>query len=215
MSDNPTGEDMRVPTIFAAASLILVTASATACSGGSGPASAAPPASAASTGSSTGAGAASTGAGGASATGNAGTSSSGQSLDVCKALPAAAASQITGTTFTTTKSSNTEGVIFNCEYDGPDSALLQISVQTQGGKEALDLDVSTLKTVGHAPTPVSGVGDEAFSEPDPKGNAGSVGASSFASYGAVFGSTYIQIGGLTYVTAAQGKQIVEELHSKL
>jgi hypothetical protein len=59
------------------------------------------------------------------------------------------------------------------------------------------------------------VGDEAFSEPDPKGNAGSVGASSVASYGALFGDVYIQIGGFTYVTADQGKQIVEELHSKL
>src|SRR5271170_7711394 len=101
------GEDMRVPTIFAAASLILVTASATACSGGSGTASP-PPANAAN--------AASTGAGGSSATGNAGTSGSGQNFDVCKALPAAAASQITGTTFTTTKSRDTEGVIFDCEY---------------------------------------------------------------------------------------------------
>jgi hypothetical protein len=60
-----------------------------------------------------------------------------------------------------------------------------------------------------------GVGDEAFSMPDPNGNAGSVGASSFASYGAVFGDVYIKIGGLTYVTPAQGKQIVEELHAKL
>jgi hypothetical protein len=59
------------------------------------------------------------------------------------------------------------------------------------------------------------VGDEAFSEPNPQGNAGSVGASSVASYGALYGATFIQIGGLTYVTASQGKQIVEELHSKL
>ena len=59
------------------------------------------------------------------------------------------------------------------------------------------------------------MGDEAFSAPDPKGNAGSVGASAFASYGAVFGNVYIQIGGLTYVTPAQGKAIVEELHAKL
>ncbi len=37
----------------------------------------------------------------------------------------------------------------------------------------------------------------------------------FASYGAVFGDTYIRIGGLTYVTPDQGKQIVELLHSKI
>jgi hypothetical protein len=141
-------------------------------------------------------------------------SSHAQNVNVCKALPAAAASQITGTTFTKTKSSNVEGVIFNCEYDGPGSGLLQISLDTQNGKQAFDADVSALKAVRHAPILISGVGDDAFSEPNPKGNAGSIGASSFASYGAVFGSIYINIGGLTYVTAAQGKQIVEQLHSK-
>ncbi len=46
-------------------------------------------------------------------------------------------------------------------------------------------------------------------------DAGSAGAASFASYGAVFGETYIKIGGLTYVTDAQGKQIAEDLHAKL
>jgi len=131
------------------------------------------------------------------------------------ALPAAAASQITGTTFTKTKSSSVQGVVFGCDYDGPDSALLQISVETRYGKSALGNDVSALKTVGHPPRPVSGVGDEAFSEPDPKGNAGAIGASADASYGAVFGDTYIKVGGLTYVTAAQGKQIVEQLHAKM
>jgi hypothetical protein len=195
---------MRVPTIFAAASLILVTASATACSGGSGTVAAAPPASAASTK-----------AAGSSVTGNAGTSGSVKNFNTCNALPAAAASQITGTTFTTAKAKNSAGFIFHCEYDGPNSALLQISVDTEDGKDLFDTDVTALKTVGHPPTPISGVGDEAFSEPDPKGNAGSVGAAAFASYGAVFGATYIQIAGLTYVTASQGKQIVEELHSKL
>ena len=94
-------------------------------------------------------------------------------------------------------------------------ALLQISVQVAGGKIGLDAIVGTLKSAGHPPNPVSGVGDEAFSEPNPEGNAGSVGASSFASYGALYGATFIQIGGLTYVTAGQGKQIVEDLHSKL
>jgi hypothetical protein len=138
-----------------------------------------------------------------------------KSIDVCSALPATAASQITGTTFTTTKSSSVEGVVFGCDYGGPGSALLQISVDTQDGRGAFDADITALKAVSHPPTRVSGVGDEAFSEPNPDGNAGSAGAAGFASYGAVFGSTYIKIGGLTYVTAGQGKQIVEMLHGKL
>ena len=139
----------------------------------------------------------------------------GESIDVCAALPMAAASQITGTTFTTAKGNSVEHVIFGCDYSGPGSALLQISVATQAGKPDFDADVTALKAVNHPPVMVSGVGDEAFSEPDPQGNAGSAGAAGFASYGAVFGDTYIKIGGLTYVTAAQGKQIVELLHGKL
>jgi hypothetical protein len=142
-------------------------------------------------------------------------SSQRQSIDVCAALPAATASKITGTTLTKAKGNSVEHVVFGCDYSGPGSALLQISVATQAGKLAFNSDVTALKAVSHPPVRISGVGDEAFSEPDPQGNAGSVGAASFASYGAVFGDTYIKIGGLTYVTASQGKQIVELLHSKL
>jgi hypothetical protein len=138
-----------------------------------------------------------------------------KNLDVCTALTASAVSQITGTTFTTTKPNSVENQIFGCDYSTGDSALLQVSVSTVNGPDDYNLDISALKTVGHAPNSVKGVGDEAFSMPDPNGNAGSVGASSFASYGAVFGDVYIKIGGLNYVTPAQGKQIVEELHSKL
>ena len=200
---------MRVAAVLAAASLTLAAASVTACSAGPKTATDA----SAPTGAS--AGAATAVAASAAATGNSGASGAVKNFDVCTALTAAAASQITGTKFTTTKSSNLEGMIFNCEYDGADAALLQISVTTQGGKIGYDSDLSTLKTAGFPPNSVTGVGDEAFSAPDPKGNAGSVGASSFASYGALFGDVYIQIGGLTYVTPGQGKQIVEELHGKL
>ncbi len=189
--------------LFAGAGLILLTAAAAACSGGA-------PASTASTASS-----GTTSTGDSTSTDTTAGGGAVKNFDVCAALPVAAASQITGTTFTKTKSSSVQGVVFGCDYDGPNSALLQISVETQYGKSALANDVSALKTVGHPPRPISGVGDEAFSEPDPKGNAGAVGASAAASYGAVFGSTYIKIGGLTYVTAAQGKQIVEQLHSKM
>jgi hypothetical protein len=190
---------MRVPAAFAAAGLIVITASATACSGGSAPAGTA----------------GSSGPETTQGTGAAAGSGSAAKLDVCTALTAAAASQITGTTFTKTKSSSVAGVVYSCEYDGPNAALLQISVSTQGGPVEFATDVSALKTVGHPPVSVAGVGDKAFSEPDPKGNAGSAGASSFASFGALFGPAYIHVGGLTYVTASQGKQIAEELHSRM
>jgi hypothetical protein len=205
---------MRVADVFAAAGLAVIVAAAasvTACSAGSKTAA---DASAPTGSSATGSSAASAGAASA-ATGNSGSPGTVKNVDVCTALTAAAASQITGTKFTTTKPDTTGGVIFSCEYDGANFALLQISVTTTDGKIGYDSDVSALKTAGYPPNSVTGVGDEAFSMPDPKGNAGSVGASSFASYGARFGDVYISIGGLTYVTADQGRQIVEELHGKL
>ncbi len=121
------------------------------------------------------------------------------------ALTAAQASQITGTKFATTKPNSTAGQVFGCDYATGDSALLQVSVTVKDGKIGYDADLNALKTAGFPPNSVTGVGDEAFSAPGPQGNAGSVGASAFASYGAVFGDVYIQIGGLTYVTPAQGK----------
>ncbi len=200
---------MRARTLSAAASLILLVGSASACSSASTPSaggggSVAPAANTGTSSMSTSSGSGSSSGGGTAA-----------GLDVCTALPAATLSQITGTTFTTTKSDSTAGVLFSCEYDGADAALVQIEVSPQQGKIGYDSDVNALTTVGHPPTTVSGVGDEAWSTPDPKGNAGSVGAAAFGSYGALFGGAYIKIGGLTYVTADQGKQIVELLDSKL
>jgi hypothetical protein len=201
---------MRIPPAFATVvTLALVAVSAAACSSGSKTASGgsssgqAKPESALTAVPDDGSSSAGT------STGNT------KAFDVCAALPATAASQITGTTFTAVKSGDTQGIIFSCDYTGTAGALLQISVTTKGGKIGYDSDVEALKTISHAPDSVSGVGDEAFSTPDPKGNAGSVGASAFASYGALFGDTYVKIGGLTYVTPAQGKQIAEELHSKV
>jgi hypothetical protein len=102
-----------------------------------------------------------------------------------------------GTAFTTAKSSGVDGVVFDCDYGGSRGALLQVSVETQNGPSSYDAIVSALKAVSSPPDAVSGAGDEAFSEPDPAGSAGSAGAASVASFGAVFGDTFIKIGGLT------------------
>jgi hypothetical protein len=142
-------------------------------------------------------------------------SSSSAKVNVCADLPASTASQITGTKLTSAKASNVEGVIFNCEYHGPSSALLQISVDVGNGPGDYSNDISVLSTVGHKPGSVSGVGDKAYSMPNPNGNAGSEGAASFSSFGALFGTTYIKIGGLTYVTASQGTKIANTIHSKM
>jgi hypothetical protein len=201
---------MRVAAVLAASLTLAAAASVAACSAGSKSATDASAPSGASASSAAPAGATS-----AAAAGSSGGSGAVKNFNVCTALTAAQATQITGTTFTTTKSSNVEEMIFDCEYDGAGTDMLQISVTPQGGKYGYDSDVSALKTAGFPPNTVTGAGDTASSAPDPTGNAGSVGASSFASYGALFGDAYIHIAGLTYVTPAQGKQIVEELHSKL
>jgi hypothetical protein len=197
---------MRVAAVLAASLTVAAAVSVTACQSGSKSAAGV---------ASTAAGASAAAATSAAAAGGSGSSGSVTNFNVCKALSAAAVSQITGTTFTTVKPNSVAGQIFGCDYQNGDSALLQVSVSTQNGKGDFDADVSALKTVGFPPNPVTGVGDEAFSMPDPNGNAGAIGASSVASYGAVFGVTYIKIGGLTYVTADQGKRLVEELHGKL
>ncbi len=92
----------------------------------------------------------------------------GRAIDVCAVLPASTATQITGTTLTATKPNSVEHVIFGCEYSGPHGALLQISVAIQAGSLSFSADIKALKAVNHPPNRISGVGDEAFSEPDPR-----------------------------------------------
>lgn len=135
------------------------------------------------------------------------------SADVCQILPASDVSRITGVHYTTTKSSSVEGQIFECEYSNAQEALLQVTVAVVNGAVVYDGDVQAMSTL-QKPLTVTGVGDKAFAAPDPKGNAGSVGVASFASYGALFGDQYVKIGG-SYVTPDQGKQIVEQVHAGL
>ncbi len=150
-------------------------------------------------------GGSSTPAGGATNAGGAG----GAAVDVCMLLPAADLSKITGTTFTDTKPS-VIGPIFKCDYTSASLTQLDVDVTTVGGKVGYDADVQVLTTIGHPPTPVSGVGDKAFSE-----HSGNVGVDASASFGALYGDMYINISGLNAVTADQGTQIVQELHGKL
>jgi hypothetical protein len=203
---------MRVAAVLAASLTLAAAASVTACSAGSKSAAdtSAPASASAASASATSASAAGAAAASTAAAGNSGSSGTVKSLDVCTALTAAQASQIVGTTFATTKANSVDNQIFGCDYSTGDSALLQVSVEMTNGKSVYGSQVDALKTVGSPPVAEKGVGDEAFYE-----SADTPGASIVATYGAVFGDVFIKIGGLTPVTAAQGKQIVEELHSKL
>jgi hypothetical protein len=123
--------------------------------------------------------------------------------------------QITGTTYTKTEPDATAGVIFSCNYTNAKYRQLTISVTVSGGAISYQSDLDTLHTIGHDPNPVPGVGDKAFSQQDPLGNAGSIGVAGFASYGALFGDVFILTSGLDYVTAAQGAQIADQIHAAL
>ncbi len=175
----------------------------TACGGGSGSTTAAP---------APGAAAPTTPASDAPAT--SGTSGSSSGSDVCDLLPVSDVSRITGVHFTKTKSSSALNLVYGCEYSDAKYDLLQVTLTVSHGSTIYDSDLQALSSVGHGPTPVSGVGDKAFATPDPNGNAGAVGAASFASYGALFGDQYVKIGG-SYVTPEQGRQLVEEVHGGL
>lgn len=104
--------------------------------------------------------------------------------------------------------------IFGCDYTNSQFALLQVSLAVSNGSIAYDADVQAMSATGHAPDPVSGVGDQAFATQDPQGSAGSAGVAAFASYGALFGDQYVKIGG-SYVTPDQGKQLAEEVDGAL
>jgi hypothetical protein len=136
------------------------------------------------------------------------------SVDVCSLLPASDVSRITGVLSTKTKSSAVMNQIFGCDYTNSQFALLQVSLAVSNGSIAYDADVQAMSATGHAPDPVSGVGDQAFATQDPQGSAGSAGVAAFASYGALFGDQYVKIGG-SYVTPDQGKQLVEEVDGAL
>ena len=142
---------MRLTTVLAAARVVLVTMSATACSNRSKTSAAAPttsapsPAAAASATPSTVTGAANTGA------------SSG--VNVCSLLTAAQASSITGATYTTATASFGAGGN-SCLYA---SGAMDVTVTPNAGSSAAWTDeLSTLQLGGgETPATISGVGDRA------------------------------------------------------
>ena len=141
---------MRVPVVFAAASLILVAVSATACSSGSKTAATTSPASAAQAQASAAAGGgASAAAGGASST-----------VHVCSLITAAKASAIVGVTYSSATESPGGDV---CTYATTAAPIpLSISVQPGPGATGWTEELATIKEgAGEAPVTLNGVGDRA------------------------------------------------------
>jgi hypothetical protein len=146
---------VRVPVVFAAASLILVAASATACSSGAEPAgTTTSPASTAASQPTTGAQATAasqptTGAGGAAST-----------VDVCSMISAARASAIVGVTYSSATGSLGGEV---CTYATTDAPIpLSISVQPGPGTTGWTEELGIIQEGGgSAPVTLTGVGDRA------------------------------------------------------
>jgi hypothetical protein len=140
---------MRVPALAAAASLVLVTVSATACSAG--------PTSTAATGASPAAAAGSSSDAGGGAPGGAAAAP----VDVCKLLTAARASAIVGVHYASAHSSPNM-----CSYTPTNAPIGMFVIVFQGfqgaGAPAWKSELSTLQEDGGAtPQTISGVGDRA------------------------------------------------------
>jgi hypothetical protein len=144
-----------------------------------------------------------------------GPAASAGAVDVCSLMTPSALKQVTGTTYTKIEPDSVEAMIYSCNYTSSDFHQLTISVTVSGGAIGYQADLDTLHTMGDDPNPVPGVGDKAFSQKDPKGNAGAVGVASFASFGALYGDVFVQLSGLDYVNAAQGAQIANQIHAAM
>ena len=138
---------MRFPTALTAASLVLVTMSAAACSNGSKTSAAAP-----STSSSAAAGA---GASTATSAANNGASSS---VNVCALLTADQASSVVGVTFTAATPGFGGKV---CMYAGPTVPMTVTLTPNAGSAAAWTNELSTLGSDGVAAVTIGGVGDRA------------------------------------------------------
>ena len=138
---------MRVPILVAAASLLLVAASATACSSGTKTTAAPLAGSTAASTSSTGVGGTGTSAGGTSGP-----------VDVCSLLTAAQASAIVGVHYASATSSPNM-----CNYMPTNAPVGMFIIISQGaGDAAWKAELSTLQSDGGTtPKTISGVGDRA------------------------------------------------------
>ncbi len=142
---------MRMPTLLTAASLVLVSVSAAACSNGSKTPAASSSTSAPSSSAARGASAStvtSAASGGASS-----------SVDVCSLLTAAQASSIVGVTFTSA-TPNSGGKA--CLYAGPNVPMTVTLLVNSGGSAAWTEELAALvEGGGDTPVALNGLGDRA------------------------------------------------------
>jgi hypothetical protein len=189
---------MRMPTLLTAASLVLVTMSAAACSNGS-KTSAASSSTSASSPSAAGSASASTAT---SAAGNGASSG----INVCSLLTAAQASSITGVAYTAVTPSSSLGGD-SCLYGGSTGVPMDVTVTPNAGSSAAWTDeLSTLQLDGEPAVPISGVGDRAAT------STGSLGTQAGAWIIQVDAGDSTSTGGGFTKSIAVAKAIIAALH---
>ncbi len=149
------------------------------------------------------------GSGGGSQTASGGSSSTtsvndgiGHPVNVCSLVPASTAASVSGEPITVATEDDTLSYkIYSCDYtsaDGTTGFVLNVlALDAAAGYQA---DIDTHKTVGSPVTPISGLGDKAFSVSD--------GAE------ALFGNVEIQVSNLVGNTAAC-ETLIKDLQPKL
>lgn len=128
-------------------------------------------------------------------------------VNVCGLMPAATVAQITGKQFTSAAEDDTKSYrLYACDYTAPPPTPLQlrISIIGKNGKIGYDASQHSLKEAGRKVTPVSGIGDAAYTSDGP-----------WAILKVLYADTSIDLTGMSEVSVDQAKQIVAQLHEKM
>jgi hypothetical protein len=152
---------------------------------------------------------ASTGGGGGSqpASGGSGPAGSvndgiGHAVNVCSLIPASTAASVSGEPITVATEDDTLSYkIYSCNYTSADGTMgFVLNVLALDAAAGFQADIDTHKTVGSPVTPISGLGDKAFSVSD--------------GVEALFGNVEIEVSNLVGNTAAC-ETLIKDLQPKL
>lgn len=128
-------------------------------------------------------------------------------VNVCGLLPAATVAQITGKQFSSAEEDDTRSYrLYACNYSAPQPTPLQlrISIVGKNGKIGYEASQDSLKKAGHKVTPVSGIGDAAYTSDGP-----------WEILEVLYADTSIDLSGMSGVSVDQAKQMIAQLHEKM
>lgn len=126
----------------------------------------------------------------------------GHAVNVCSLLPVATAASVSGVPVTVAAEDDTLSYkIYSCDYTTADGTNgFTLDVLADDAAAGYDADVQAFQTVGTAMTPISGLGDKAFSTGGGQTEA-------------LFGNVKIDVTNL--MNAAAGQTLIRDLQPKL